>query len=244
MAEKITIRQFAAKLDEYSSGGAARKAVGRFSGWSEDEKTKAHRMIDQRFGAVVKKGASLSAQKSKTQEPPKRRGRPPNPISVVTPALPKRRGRPPKPVAVSPPVAPSAPVAEPPSPLPPQLFLRQDPTTFAQVMAERYIQTLSAAIINAETLKRIQPDIGLNMQAMANLHNTTLDILAKVLSNSIEKTEVAATPTTGARRGRPPNKPELSFGARGGNGKGSLESEPLFTVLEDEDRDDCGEDLA
>jgi hypothetical protein len=59
MAEKVTIKEFEARLKDYPNAGAARKAVGRFGGWSEKLKTQARNMIDKQFGAAtapVKRG--------------------------------------------------------------------------------------------------------------------------------------------------------------------------------------------
>jgi hypothetical protein len=63
MADKVTIRQFGEKLKEYKNGSAARKAVGRFNGWSEEEKNKARRMIDAQFGPIDDKPAPKKISK-------------------------------------------------------------------------------------------------------------------------------------------------------------------------------------
>lgn len=52
MADKVTMKQFSEKLGEYENGSAARKAIGRFNGWSDEEKNKARKMIDAKFGPI------------------------------------------------------------------------------------------------------------------------------------------------------------------------------------------------
>jgi hypothetical protein len=53
MADKVTMNEFGAKLKngDYSNAGAARKAVGRFGGWTDKAKAQARNMIDAHFGA-------------------------------------------------------------------------------------------------------------------------------------------------------------------------------------------------
>lgn len=232
MADKVTLRQFSEKLREYESGGAARKAVGRFSGWTEEEKARAHRMIDSQFGPGIKKEMA---------EPPRRRGRPPKNAALLG-AAPKRRGRPPKNAVASAPatapkrrgrppkssyataaaaVSPAAVSAPAPAHSPKAETKKEvDPNTSARFLAERSLQALSTAIANTEAMHRIQPSICLDgsIKKMVELHNATLDIFAQALKGAVEVR--AEKVPTAARRGRPP-KTETEQPR--GNGQGALE---------------------
>ena len=76
MSEKVTMKEFANALEEkYGSAAGARRAVGRFLGWDDAEKKKAHRMINKKFGASA--SATTAVAPSAPSTTPKRRGRPP-----------------------------------------------------------------------------------------------------------------------------------------------------------------------
>lgn len=48
---KVTLEAFATRLSTYKTGAAARKAIGRFNGWSDKEKQHGRALVDAHFGA-------------------------------------------------------------------------------------------------------------------------------------------------------------------------------------------------
>lgn len=76
MYAKLTVKNFKARLDnnDYGSATGARRAVGKMSTWSEEEKKKAHALVNKHFGVddspskptakkVSKKGKKRVAKK-------------------------------------------------------------------------------------------------------------------------------------------------------------------------------------
>jgi hypothetical protein len=58
MADQITMKQFENdRLPSYPNGGSARKAIIHFTGWSDEMKARARKLIDAKFGAPTVQGA-------------------------------------------------------------------------------------------------------------------------------------------------------------------------------------------
>jgi hypothetical protein len=75
---KVTVKEFAANLAAYDNGGAARRAVGKFRGWTDEERERAKKLVDAKFGPsetrrgkITRALASKSPKKAKERAPTK-----------------------------------------------------------------------------------------------------------------------------------------------------------------------------
>jgi hypothetical protein len=196
MAEKVTIKQFGEKLGEYKSGSAARKAIGRFNGWSDEEKNKARKMIDAKFGTtelakpVAKKAAKLKVKLAKVAPKAK----------VTRSAKPTRK-------ATASPKGRSAPLAAVPVVAHPESDA-EVLSTFGKApqegggrrfIAERAVHVCAIIVANTAKVHEVQPslDILSTLEGIVTVHNRALAIFAKELEG-VSLVEEKVT-----RRGRP-----------------------------------------
>jgi len=200
MAEKVTLKEFGVRLEEYDSAGAARKAVGRFNGWTEEEKQRARKLIDNYFGEPPVKA------KPAAKAGGKRRGRPPMAekvaAAVASTKVPGRRGRPPK-VKVAPVTAgATARAAKIVTPISPKEAARAK-LPFA---IENVLSNLSVVVGNVKSMHDVQPSLKLQplLTHLVEAHNATMTLITQDLPFELGTTEGAATAPTKRGRGRPP----------------------------------------
>jgi hypothetical protein len=193
MAEKVTLKEFAAKLSEYTSGAGARRAIGRFSGWSEEEKAKARKLVDAKFGAAepAPKPAKAKAPKKsgkvgrKAAAPKGRVGRPASAPDNFGEAVAELSG----------------------SPL---LTAVKDEMQGKRFMAERAIHACSAVADNAVKIHEVQPSLDLTptLAKVIELQNRALDMFMEELGGAVQLVEEKV-----------PVKPARQPKADKGNGK-------------------------
>lgn len=178
MADKVTLKQFSEKLNEYKNGSAARKAIGRFNGWSEDAKNKARKMIDAKFGTAdakpSKPAKAAKAPKAAAKAPATRTQRAPRVTKEAAPALPDLG-----------------------------LFRPMDPNELMgkRFIAERAIQTCAVVVSNARSIHADQPSLDLTQTyvKIIEVQNRALGIFSKELDGVemvSEKLPTARRPRT------------------------------------------------
>lgn len=211
MAAKVTMKEFVDRLSEYANAGAARKAIGRFNGWSEEEKNRARALVDKSFGVDAKKYAK-PARKQQAKR-----------VAKAPVVQAKRRGRPPKSAQVAKAVVdvPTVSVAN--DPMMPGLQVdacEEMPPRFA---AERVIQCAGSVIKTLEMVHGIDPNMCLTTQLehLANNVTNAICLLGKCLPMGIKQDSVPAGQP--ARRGRPPKSASQSLEHPRTNGSAALD---------------------
>lgn len=189
MADKVTMKEFVDRLTAYDNAGAARKAIGRFNGWTEEEKNRARALVDKHFG-----------------DEPKKYGKPARKVQArraakALPAPAKRRGRPPK-------SAQAATLTDVSSDAVSGLGLTSATNELdgapSRFSAERIIQCAGSAIKTLETVHAIDPNVCLtsHLEQVANNVTNAICLLGRHVPMSISKDSVSVGQP--ARRGRPP----------------------------------------
>jgi hypothetical protein len=222
MAEKVTIKQFSEKLKEYTNGSAARKAVGRFNGWSEEEKAKARKMIDAQFGpveVVVKVPAKRGRPAKVAAKVPARRGRPPKAVKATR--APRKAASPKEQMELAP--------VELPSDMGEVLQqIQQQPgkdvvvAAIKRHTAERAIQVCAVAAQTVHTIHQDQPSLDLTSAWMriVDTQNRALDLFSKEL-DGVEMVEEKVTT-------RRPRAAKTSEAPKGNGTKDTSEDDKAF----------------
>jgi hypothetical protein len=190
---KVSMKEFLERLPSYDNTGAARKAIGRFNGWSEEEKNRARALVDKHFGEEPKKYARPAHKQAKR-------------AAAKAPAAPaKRRGRPPKSarapeltsVSDNSAITDMAALSVMSSPV----ELGKAPVRFS---AERIIQCAGSAIKTLEMVHAIDPSVCLtsHLEQVANNVTNAICLLGEHVPMSISKDSVSVRAPV--RRGRPP----------------------------------------
>jgi hypothetical protein len=177
MADKVTMKQFSEKLGEYKNGSAARKAIGRFNGWSDEEKAKARKMIDAKFGPVDSVAPKAKAPKAKAPAKAVAKKAPAKAAKAAKAQRATRKATSPK----------GQMVGLVPEPEVDKMFAALAPPSMAhkRFVAERTIHVCAVAAQTAHTIHGDQPSLDLTAAwtKIIDTQNRALDLFSKELDD-------------------------------------------------------------